>query len=147
MPGFTLPKEVNNIFTKRILFHLTDEEIQQMTKFLKLYFFGDEETSQEELLFYSNNIVCEYKESLAKIRSQFMVSAKISCDFRGNAIIDFLNQDINYIDMIKDEYKCSEGCAKDIWHLRHQFEWNKNGEFEIVEIHNAGVPTSTTLFN
>jgi hypothetical protein len=149
MAGFNLPKEVTNTFTKRALFHLTDEEIEQMTMYLKVYFFGDPEASEECILSHSNDVLESYKQALARIRSKTDLFVSLSFDFKGNidVSIPYNCHSISSIKMIKEEYNCSEGCAKDILHLRHLLNWSREQEEEIVTLHNSGVPTSTTLFN
>jgi hypothetical protein len=147
MPGFTLSPQVSNTFSSSVSLFPTEEALQSLTMYLKLYHFGDEEATEEYISSFSQNVISEYQESLAKMRSGLILNVSISYDCMGEAEAQLIPQEVDYIDAIKTHYKCTDGCAKDIWHLRHLSDWSLEKEEEIISLHNSGVPTSTTLFN
>lgn len=133
--------DFQNNFNVSVTVTLTDEQRLQLEKFIKLYFLGDEEADDPHP--ESNNK--EYREAIARTRSQWPVSLSLSFNHSGVPCIQVNHmQRADEVSQIKKFYGCSIGCAKDIWSLRKKSSWTKEQEQELLELHST-LPATETL--
>lgn len=133
--------EFQNNFNRSVSVTLTDEQRLKLEQFINLYFLGDEEAdvTHPEI----NNE--EYREAIARTRSQWSVSLSLSFNHSGVPCIQVNHiQREDEVTQIQRFYKCSIGCAKDIWALRKKTSWSREQESELLELHTT-LPANQTL--
>ena len=135
--------DFQNNFNRSVSVTLTDEQRLQLEKFINLYFLGDEEAADTHPEINKE----EYREAIARTRSQWPVSLSLSFNHSGVPCIQVNHtQRVDEVTQIQKFYSCSNGCARDIWALRKKSSWTREQEFQLLEIHTT-LPASQTLIN
>jgi hypothetical protein len=142
-----LDSSVSGHIFKTVNISLSEEEMETINNFIKIYYFGDSEITNEDILKHPKNILNEYGDALRRIRSGSSLILSLSFNHKGNPCIK-INQSIvsDTIEAIQTKIGCSLGCATDIYMLRGKLDWSREKELEIIDTHNAGVPSHVSLF-
>ena len=150
MTSLHLDSSVSGHVFKDIKISLSDDEQVNITRFIKIYYFGDDEITNEEILDYPNDVVEGYTAALGRLRGGWSTTLSMSFNHNGNPCIKISEYDIagyDEIDKIKEQIGCSSGCAIDVYLLRRKLDWTREQELELINTHNAGVPSHVSLYS
>jgi hypothetical protein len=133
---------------KTIHYSLNESERTMIDEFLKLHFFGDDEITTQQIQNHPQDVIDQYKNALAKVRGDQTITLSLLFNFNGDSsgTVVILGDSCE-ISKIKEQLKCSESCAKDVYSLRRESTWSKESEEELINLHNAGVPSDVSLLS
>jgi hypothetical protein len=137
-----LPFNVTGMVTTEVIAKLSEEQKENLRKFINLYFLGEEIEDAEKPEFHSN----EYREAIARTRGDWPITLSFSFDHNSIPCIKICNsENFSDIEIIKRTLNCSKGCAEDVWSLRKSPNWSQEDEEEVIALHNAGIPSNYRL--